>query len=317
MQYKKGGNSGRNYEQGHCNRDHPGAEVYNIIAGKNNERGKDLNYEKFKTLWHGCHICGTEETPNRYYLGYGGYAQCKKCSDRFQSNYGTWSFFDYLTRDYKDSIHDYYKFLLDEFYREQFRKIRIEEGKEEPMAFCKSCKKIKPLFDMQRADYNIKKFKIKNGIIHFEFCCFECVYDMNYKTLICRDCGKYFLVNKDYYHKRIISGGGLYDFCDSCMNIYRYEKQIKERNLLIWNEERKIRNEIEIVNRSARRWFLKHNVDEPSEEMLEMKVSQINHKKTLRQFKQWRKGISNEPNHTDVYGKQHANEINYERGVSA
>jgi hypothetical protein len=42
LQYKKGGNSGRNYKQGHCNRDHPGAEVYDIIAGKNHERGKDL-----------------------------------------------------------------------------------------------------------------------------------------------------------------------------------------------------------------------------------------------------------------------------------
>jgi hypothetical protein len=48
LQGKKG-EYGRDNEQRHYNRDHPGAEVYNIIAGKNHERGKDIS----GTAWQG------------------------------------------------------------------------------------------------------------------------------------------------------------------------------------------------------------------------------------------------------------------------
>jgi hypothetical protein len=50
-------------------------------------------------------------------------------------------------------------------------------------------------------------------------------------------------------------------------------------------------------------------------ETIELKRQQIIMKRTLKQFKQWRKENENESNHTDVHGKQHADEENHERRV--
>ncbi len=54
-----------------------------------------------------------------------------------------------------------------------------------------------------------------------------------------------------------------------------------------------------------------------SEEMITLKRQQIIMIRTLKQFKQWRKEQENEPNHTDVYGKQFTDEENHEGRISA
>lgn len=48
-------------------------------------------------------------------------------------------------------------------------------------------------------------------------------------------------------------------------------------------------------------------------ETIELKRQQITMKRTLKQFKQWRE--QNEPDHTDVSGVEHADEINNEGGL--
>jgi hypothetical protein len=50
---------------------------------------------------------------------------------------------------------------------------------------------------------------------------------------------------------------------------------------------------------------------------IELKRQQIIMIRTLKQFKQWRKEQENEPNHTDVYGKQFTDEENHEGRISA
>jgi hypothetical protein len=45
---------------------------------------------------------------------------------------------------------------------------------------------------------------------------------------------------------------------------------------------------------------------------IELKRQQIIMKRTLKEFKQWRKGKENESNHADVYGIEQSDEINHE-----
>jgi hypothetical protein len=48
---------------------------------------------------------------------------------------------------------------------------------------------------------------------------------------------------------------------------------------------------------------------------IELKRQQIIAKRTLKEFKQWRKEQENEPDYTNVYGEQHADEENHEGRV--
>jgi len=52
-------------------------------------------------------------------------------------------------------------------------------------------------------------------------------------------------------------------------------------------------------------------------DMVELKRQAITMKRTLKQFKQWRKEQENEPDYTNVYGEQHTDEENHEGRISA
>jgi hypothetical protein len=60
---------------------------------------------------------------------------------------------------------------------------------------------------------------------------------------------------------------------------------------------------------------LKHCGTEITPETMELKRQQITMKRTLKEFKKWRK--ENEPNNKDVHGKQQPNENNYEGQLQA
>ena len=90
------------------------------------------------------------------------------------------------------------------------------------------------------------------------------------------------------------------------------------------------KNNLEKVREGCRKWKknnvsklqlyyiverLKYCGTEITPETMELKRQQITMKRTLKEFKKWRK--ENEPNNKDVHGKQQPNENNYEGQLQA
>lgn len=63
------------------------------------------------------------------------------------------------------------------------------------------------------------------------------------------------------------------------------------------------------------RRYLKKRKEVETPQIIELIRQRITMKRTLKEFKQWRKEQENEPNYTDVYGKQFTDEENHEGRV--
>ena len=254
-------------------------------------------------LLYGCHICGTGE-PTWSYARYSiyGYFPCRECYNqhRYWEDHDESSLFYHLAAPYMDSVGgNYFEFLHDKFCREQFRKARNEKGIYEPTAYCDGCKKVLPLFDMQRYG---GKLKIVNGVLHGGFRCFECRF---YERHVKRTC---FYCHREIYLPRNEFRSDFFQFyrCTSCENIHTFDRKIRDRR----DAERRALQAIESLRHYVKRLLVNAGTEDPDEEMIDIKLAQLTMKRTLKQFNQWRK--ENESNHTDVSGKQRADETDYE-----
>lgn len=146
-------------------------------------------------------------------------------------------------------------------------------------------------------------------------CSIECarlvVYGDKIKVL-CPICGKERIV----FEKTRARHGYITDVCQNCHNKERLKNRIKENSDLadrIKNKQ-KVRQKRNILNLSNGIVAAKlRAVNCPvTPDTLELRRQQILMRRTLKQFKQWRKGKEDESNYTDVHGEQCKNEADHE-----
>jgi len=260
-------------------------------------------------LLHGCHICGTGEITYSHSRNCNiyGYHPCRVCYNEYRSHvYQDESALFYnLSRYYQNSIDiEYYIFLHDQFCREQLRKIRNGKGIYEPNAYCNSCKKVLPLFDIGMF---YGKYKIKHGVVHGNFTCFECLFYERNIERVCFTCGRFGYLHHYQSDKNTSS---IY-ICNSCQEIFKFDRKIKAERKIKLYELRAL----ERLHNYARYLLRRSGIENPDDQVTEMKVIQLTMKRTVKQYKKWRK--ENESDHTDVHGKQCSDEVYYERGVQA
>lgn len=144
---------------------------------------------------------------------------------------------------------------------------------------------------------------------------FWCPKCKTYKARVC------FHVNKSLFN-------GVAKYCKECFKIFRdinYSRHIDDhRKRAIANGKTQKHKSLVISYMKRRREALKdpYIIEKLNRqgavittETIELKRQQITAKRTLRQFKQWRKENENESNHTDVHGKQFTDEENHEGRV--
>jgi len=256
-----------------------------------------------KSMWSGCHICGAGNPRYTYvHIDLFGYYPCYDCWQKYmkQNNFywDVGSLFDNL---YERSGHcrlGYENFvdsniLRDEFGRRLLRQIRNENGIYEPLAYCASCKSIKPLFDM--AYKEDERLFLRNNILHYGFVCFECSYYKHHPAKTCIICKR---------KKHALNNSFVNNVCYSCGEIHDYNERIRENKKILYEEE-KIRAEeftwMKVSNKYCEHLLKLKNIV-INQSNIELKRQQLILFRSIKKLKEVTNGLNQRKDHAIQQG---------------
>ena len=134
----------------------------------------------------------------------------------------------------------------------------------------------------------------------------------------CREYKREYAVNNPGYHKECYERSKAKPdyIIRKRTSDRKYRKAHREQVNQISRKNKK-QNRAKLTDSVIRQYYVELGVNRESitHEMIELKRQQIIMKRTLKEFKQWRKEQENEPNYTNVYGEQHTDEENHEGRV--
>ncbi len=244
-----------------------------------------MKLEDVKSMWFGCHICGTGNMTYTYiHRDLFGYYPCYDCWQEYikKTDYH-WDisrlFFSMMDdAGYANSYEKYeeYEFIRADLGRRFLRRIRNDNGIIEPPAICSKCRRIKPLFDMARRDAPLR---LSNGIIHAGFVCFECYYHEHLPTAI------YCVICKS--HKRHLDNRFVRNICLSCGAIIDHDEKIQEKRYAQYEESLKWRF-LDVSDIYCRYLLKRSGIVDPTLGEIGFKREQIVYRRLLKKLKKWR-----------------------------